>query len=117
MLCIKVTTLASKLNRSLVRLEPDAWKARKSGSQGGPDVWVLPDESVVAQFAAPLSSFHFLFPLISRSIFIFPSQPIHLFALLVRHLYDHQQVYHASLLLAYQYAFVVRLTNQIGNRS
>lgn len=43
MLCIKVTTLASKLDRSLVRLEPDAWKARKSGSQGGADVWVLPD--------------------------------------------------------------------------
>ena len=63
MLCIKVTTLASKLNRSLVRLEPDAWKARKSGSQGGPDVWVLPDESVVAQFAAPLS---FFLPTIAR---------------------------------------------------
>ena len=43
MLCIKVTTLASKLDRSLVRLEPDVGQTHKSGSQGGPDVWVLPD--------------------------------------------------------------------------
>ena len=43
MLCTKVTTLASKLDRSLVRLEPDVGQTHKSGSQMRPDVWVLPD--------------------------------------------------------------------------